>query len=261
MEQKVFETFPGDQVTDAMLGEAAKLFNENYGVWGKQSHYVLFLLSHTLSGNPVKTKRSPSVGAMLAQLYCYKLCEGDCGWESCWKCFCVSLETPRKKHLLSHPADCSPVDTHDMYGIMSSHPVAGMAAASSYGSKHSLLHDNKQYMVLSITGGIEKVSLDLIKENAKAVMEASPISYIKNAKLCGALFNPEDSTGLICGVDTGFYVDHEEPLDVLERVRQDFRWPLGDLLDGHEYLLILPGKKRLSKWPSPSKSKKDISSC
>lgn len=38
MEQKLFQTFPGDQVTDNMLGEAAKLFNENYGIWGELSH-------------------------------------------------------------------------------------------------------------------------------------------------------------------------------------------------------------------------------
>lgn len=104
--------------------------------------------------------------------------------------------------------------------------------------------------------GIEKVSLDLVKENAKMIMEASPVSYIKDAKLCGSLFDPEDSTGLNCGVNTGFFVDHEEPLDVLEMVRQNWKWPLGDLLDGHEYLLILPGKHRRSRSSSSSKSKR-----
>lgn len=104
--------------------------------------------------------------------------------------------------------------------------------------------------------GIEKVPLDLIKENAKMIMEASPVSYIKDAKLCGCLFEPGDSTGLVCGVDTGFFVDHEEPLDALEIVRQNWQWPLGDLLDGHEYLLIVPGKHRRSRSSSSSKSRR-----
>lgn len=34
MAKQVFETFDGCQVTDAMLTEAACLFNENYGMWG-----------------------------------------------------------------------------------------------------------------------------------------------------------------------------------------------------------------------------------
>lgn len=60
------------------------------------------------------------------------------------------------------------------------------------------------------------MSLGIIEGNAKAVMKASPISYIKDARLCDTLFNPEDSTGLICEINTRFFVDHEEPLKVLK---------------------------------------------
>ncbi|KIW89801.1 uncharacterized protein Z519_09230 [Cladophialophora bantiana CBS 173.52] len=34
MAKQLFETFDGREVTDAMLTEAAGLFNENYGIWG-----------------------------------------------------------------------------------------------------------------------------------------------------------------------------------------------------------------------------------
>jgi hypothetical protein len=78
-------------------------------------------------------------------------------------------------------------------------------------------------------------------------MKASPIPYIKNAKLSGTLFDSDDSTGLVSGVNTGFFVDHEEPLEALELVKQYWQWPLGDLPDGQEYLLILPGKRIRSK--------------
>ncbi|EDN07420.1 predicted protein [Histoplasma mississippiense (nom. inval.)] len=70
--------------------------------------------------------------------------------------------------------------------------------------------------VLILVGGIEKAPLGLVEANAKAVLEALPIPYIKNARLCGSLFNLEDLTGLVCEVDTGFFVDHKEPLEVVE---------------------------------------------
>ena len=35
MDKKVYEGFKSDEVTDEMLDEAAKLFSENYGVWGE----------------------------------------------------------------------------------------------------------------------------------------------------------------------------------------------------------------------------------
>ena len=35
MEESTFKVFEGSQVTDFMLEEATQLFNENYGIWGK----------------------------------------------------------------------------------------------------------------------------------------------------------------------------------------------------------------------------------
>lgn len=91
--------------------------------------------------------------------------------------------------------------------------------------------------------GIRKLPLAFIRENASSVISASPISYIRDAKLCGSVFDPDDASGLVSGVDTAFFVDHEEPVKVLTAVRQNGMWPLGDLLEGHEYLLIISGDK------------------
>ncbi|OJD21471.1 hypothetical protein ACJ73_07186 [Blastomyces percursus] len=247
MEQKLFQTIPGDQVTDTMLGEAAKLFNENYGIWGKLSHSpgkpvrlsARRLREQYLPNSSVTSYVRVTVDGILA---------GNafaCRWKHdgkniCWVTQLVVDRSFRERGLANALLMSIGSDTDDMYGIMSSHPAACMAAASSYGM------------------GIEKVPLGLIEGNAKAVIEASPIPYIRNAKLCGTLFNPEDSTGLICGVNTGFFVDHEEPLEVLETVRQNWQWPLGNLPDGHEYLLILPGKHRRSRSSSSYKSKGDV---
>jgi hypothetical protein len=75
-------------------------------------------------------------------------------------------------------------------------------------------------------------------------MGASPILYVRTARLCGSLFNPEDTSGLVSSVDTSFFVDHTEPLEALVWVREEFEWPLGELSDGHEFLLILEGRRR-----------------
>jgi hypothetical protein len=83
-----------------------------------------------------------------------------------------------------------------------------------------------------------------MKENAKSVMEASPVRYVRDAKLRGKVFNPEDDSGLVSSVDTGFYVDHEEPLEALTWQQETMGWPLGELLDGHEFILVVEFKPR-----------------
>lgn len=100
--------------------------------------------------------------------------------------------------------------------------------------------------------------LNFAKDNAEAIMKASPIPYIREAKLYGTLFEQDDTTGLVCGVNTGFFVDHEEPLDALMTIRETQEWPLGDLPDGHEYLLLLPAKQRRSRSRSLSKTGRDV---
>lgn len=75
-------------------------------------------------------------------------------------------------------------------------------------------------------------------------MEASPISYVKAAELRGSLFDPEDTSGVISSVNTNFFVDHTEPLEALAWVRRGLGWPLGELLDGYEFLLMVEARRR-----------------
>ncbi|KAH8731829.1 hypothetical protein GQ44DRAFT_603835, partial [Phaeosphaeriaceae sp. PMI808] len=77
---------------------------------------------------------------------------------------------------------------------------------------------------------INTVSLDFIREHAEPIMKASPVDYIRSAKLRGKIFDPEDSSGLVSSVDTNFFVDHEEPLEALTWVKENKEWPLGHLL-------------------------------
>lgn len=79
---------------------------------------------------------------------------------------------------------------------------------------------------------------------AEGIIRASPIPYVRDAKLRGLLFEGFEATGLVCGADTNFFVDHKEPNDVLSAIRETRRWVLGELPEGHEYLLLLQGRPR-----------------
>jgi hypothetical protein len=65
------------------------------------------------------------------------------------------------------------------------------------------------------------------------------VTYIKDTELRGSLFDDECTTGAVSSVFTHFYVDHDEPLEALAEYKKT-GWVLGELLDGHEFLIILP---------------------
>lgn len=60
--------------------------------------------------------------------------------------------------------------------------------------------------------------LEFIRENAEEVIRASPIPYIGEVKLHESIFNPGDLLGLVYGVNTQFFVDHRESMEILSRV-------------------------------------------
>jgi hypothetical protein len=103
-------------------------------------------------------------------------------------------------------------------------------------------------MFLIQIGSIDSVPLKFIKENAEWIMKSSPIPYVREAKPRGSLFDPEGSSSdLVSSVDTGFFVDHKEPLKALAWVQESTHWPLGELLDGLEFVLVLEVRRRRSK--------------
>lgn len=48
---------------------------------------------------------------------------------------------------------------------------------------------------------------------------------------------------MVIGANSHFFVDHSEPLRVL-RSLQDGEWPLGDLPEGHEFMLLFERPQR-----------------
>lgn len=69
-------------------------------------------------------------------------------------------------------------------------------------------------------------------------MRQSPVEYVQHARLVGSLFNKATLDGSVSSADTGFFVDHAEPLQTLDGVRSTSQWPLGDLLEGHEFIVL-----------------------
>ena len=97
--------------------------------------------------------------------------------------------------------------------------------------------------------------MEFIKEHAEGVLKASPVRYVRDATVRGGLFGVEDGGGVVSCVDTGFWVDHRVPLEALARARDGGDWPLGELLDGHEFLLVVEARGRIrSKTSRPDAS-------
>ena len=97
---------------------------------------------------------------------------------------------------------------------------------------------------MSLDVKIEHIDLTFCKDNAKAIIEVSPVKYVRGMQLRGSLF--ENTVGIaaepgaISTVYTEFFVDHNEPLAALKIFKDSGKWCLGELLEGHEFLIILP---------------------
>ena len=94
-------------------------------------------------------------------------------------------------------------------------------------------------VVISIGTSICSVDTHFCQRFAKSIIENSLVDYVCEMKLCGSLFDANCKTGAVSAVFTSFYVDHTEPLEALAEYRENGPWPLGELLEGHEFLVIL----------------------
>ncbi|KAI9819308.1 MAG: hypothetical protein M1827_007465 [Pycnora praestabilis] len=111
------------------------------------------------------------------------------------------------------------------FGILSSHPFAILAVLRVFGR------------------GPEDVNLEMTRDHARSLMASCPVTYVSEAKIRGALFGDEVDDGSISCADTGFWVDHTEPLEALNVVREKgITWPLGELPDGCEFLVLIKAK-------------------
>jgi hypothetical protein len=108
-------------------------------------------------------------------------------------------------------------------GILSSHPFAISAVLRVFGS------------------GLENTDLEVMRQQAPAVMKSCPVEYVRSAGLRGNLFESNGSgQGAVSCADTNFWVDHQEPLEALEILKEmGLIWPFGDLPEGNEFLSLV----------------------
>lgn len=132
-----------------------------------------------------------------------------------------------------------------MYGLVSSHIAACITLAKCCGSEQLffvclLFGPTNHFRTIALP--IDKLDLDFIKQNAKNIIETTPIQYLKTSVLHGSLFS-DVNDGSISSVNTNFFVDHEKVLGYLRKYEELGRyWPLGELMEGHEYFIVVRSK-------------------
>ncbi|CDO68599.1 hypothetical protein BN946_scf184996.g30 [Trametes cinnabarina] len=74
-------------------------------------------------------------------------------------------------------------------------------------------------------------------EAARILSKAGTPEPISHLQLRGAFLGEEGGS---FSAFTAFFVDHNEPLQVLQTYMSRDRWSFGDLLDGHQFLILVP---------------------
>lgn len=124
-------------------------------------------------------------------------------------------------------------------GLASSHP-AGCHALTKYTGIVSSLLNLTCSNIHGSDFAIESIDISFCRQYAKSILQGSPVEYVREMSLRGSLFEDTCTSGAVSSVFTNFYVDHAEPLEALAVYKAREQWRLGELLDGHEFLIILP---------------------
>ncbi|KAF5695726.1 acyl n-acyltransferase [Fusarium globosum] len=136
----LYETFERGDITADMLDDAAKLFTENYGIWGSASR--LCGKRVTLTAKRIREQYLPQDGeCWYTRVTSHGTLVGNaftCRWNHggrtiCWVTQLVVHKEYRGKGIASTLLRMSMADSDDMYGIMSSHPYACVAATAVFG--------------------------------------------------------------------------------------------------------------------------------
>ncbi|KAI0085069.1 hypothetical protein BDY19DRAFT_967885 [Irpex rosettiformis] len=227
---------PGTEVTNDELAQCARLFSDNYGVWdqkvdkplrpGGRVKMTAARLREQCLSDPENTILSMWFinGKLIGHAFATRWKYGE--HVVCWVTQLVVDANMRRRYiatgLLRHITMHAWFMSASLIGVVSSHPATCRAVAKLAGS------------------AISKVDLDFIQAHAQSILNSTPVDYLKGIKLKGSLFDPEVDDGTISLVDTNFFVDHGEPQAILDIYIQDGSWVLGNLVDGHEFFMVVP---------------------
>jgi len=88
------------------------------------------------------------------------------------------------------------------------------------------------------------INTDFIGQHVKDIFSVTPIEYLKNIKLHGSLL--EDSPpDIVSSIYAEFIVDRKESLEAFQGIQGCKALVLGNLLDGHEFLINLSVAKKV----------------
>jgi len=216
-----FEIFHDDDITDTLIDEAATLFTENYGVWGPLAASELG--DSFKEGQRVrmgkKTLRKQCVPAGSENIYIRAMVGVELvgnvfatRWTHeqrnfRWITQLVVAANFRRQTLatrLLRQLSQGDESVNCIFGVLSSQPATIMATLRAFGE------------------GLEKVDLKAIQTHTQSVIESCPVTYVRNARLHRSLFEkyaPANNDGAVLCAFTNFWVDHKEPLETLQNIR------------------------------------------
>lgn len=79
-----------------------------------------------------------------------------------------------------------------------------------------------------------------IRKNVSRLLALCNVQYLLGRPLVGSWFEPtiEYKVRAVAQVNSEFYIDHTESFQALESLPVDVHWPLGPLLEGHEFIVV-----------------------
>jgi hypothetical protein len=212
-------------ITPEIISSAALFFSENYGVWKDRSRVKMSpaRLQRMILPNDARNQCILAIkdGKVVGHVF-------GCRWNHndrrmCWITQLVVDQQSRRQGIaISMLRKLHEEEQIHIVGILSSHPAAIRAALRAFGH------------------GLEDVDLETTRSTAVGIMASCPVGYVNTAKVHGSLFDDTVNGSCVSSAYTGFYVDHTEPLEALEQVRQEgHMWPFGELPEGNEFLVLL----------------------
>ena len=234
-------------VTDEILEKCSTLFNNNYGIWSEDAPLH--------SNNVLKAGARVRMGVKrLRELMLFN----D-------RCFLITAEVRPSDHdqpeLIGHTF-CTSAKYNRLNGnavwitqlvVSSSYRGRGVAGTLLSMAKNTVedvvvtgLVSSHPYAIIALSNACNRIPIDLkfIGNHAEDVIRTCSIPYLSNPQLIGSIFKTQSFSAVdknqqpVSLVKTDFFVDHKEILAILKGIQQ--KWVLGPLLDGHEFVVVLP---------------------
>ncbi|KAI0824030.1 hypothetical protein BC628DRAFT_1411271 [Trametes gibbosa] len=229
-------------ITDEQFKTCATLFSDNYGIWATNAPSP-FRAYNKPAPNSESCLSAPGdsltltcslegdlVGHACVTKWRYQEGEGYLLQYIGWVTQLVVDSRHRRQHIATDMLRMlkqhrSWFDHVNMIGIASSHPPACNSLCNLF------------------DGDTRDVDLGCISQHAAAALLASPIPYLREAPPQGALAGVPGGS---YSANTSFFVDHAAPLEILKTYVENGKWAFWGLLDGHEFLVLIPVPGRSS---------------